>query len=280
MNALAHLIIWLNAAANAIGRVILAPVALLPGWLSATLIAAATGVLLLIVFKYTSNQRAIKRVRDDIKAHLLAIKLFKDSPVVTLQAQGRVFRGAFLLMLYAIVPILVMAVPVSLMLSQISLWYQARPLDVGEVALISLKLSGGPEAGMPDVRLNSCDAFEAEIGPVRVPSKREVYWSIQAKRAGRHQLTFHVGDSSFEKELVVGARFQRTSRMRPGWNWSDMMLHPWEAPFSPDSPVESITIQYPERTSWATGADSWVVYWFVVSMVAAILAKPWLNVNI
>jgi hypothetical protein len=260
--------------------VLLAPVALLPGWFSATLIAATTGVILLIVFKYTSNQRAIKRVRDDIKANLLAIKLFKDNPVVTLRSQARVFRGAFLLMFYAVVPIVVMAVPVSLLLGQIAMWYQARPLAVGEDALVSLQLNCDPAKDMPPVRLERAGAFETTIGPVRVLSERSVHWKIQAKRPGQHSLTFLVGDSNFDKDLVIGDGFQRTSLMRPGWKWADMMLHPWEAPFPPDSPVESISIQYPERTSWATGSDIWVAYWFIVSMVAAFIAKPWLNVSI
>ncbi len=78
-DVLAQVAAWLNAAANVLGRFLLAPVGVVPGWLSATVVAAVTGVLLLAVFKYTSNQRAIKRVRNDINAHLLALKLFKDS---------------------------------------------------------------------------------------------------------------------------------------------------------------------------------------------------------
>ena len=62
MSVLTHLAVWLNALANALGRV-LAPIAWLPGWLSATLVAAVTGVVMLIAFKYTSNQRAIRRAR-------------------------------------------------------------------------------------------------------------------------------------------------------------------------------------------------------------------------
>ncbi|HEV3116830.1 MAG TPA: hypothetical protein VGY58_07250, partial [Gemmataceae bacterium] len=68
MDVLARAVAWLNAAANVLGRSLLSPIGMLPGWLSATLVSAITGVLLLIVFKYTSNQRAIKRVRDGIKA--------------------------------------------------------------------------------------------------------------------------------------------------------------------------------------------------------------------
>ena len=98
MDVLAHAAVWLDAVANALGRPLLAPVAVLPGWLSAMAIAAVTGLLLLWVFKYTSNQRAIKRARDDVNAHLLALKLFKESTSVTLQAQGRILMGTLRLL--------------------------------------------------------------------------------------------------------------------------------------------------------------------------------------
>ena len=51
-------------AASFLGRYLLAPIGAMPGWLSATVIAAVTGVLMLAAFKYTSNQNAIKRVRQ------------------------------------------------------------------------------------------------------------------------------------------------------------------------------------------------------------------------
>lgn len=280
MHALAQIVVWLNAVANAAGRAVLAPIAVLPGWLSATLVASVTGVLLLVAFKYTSNQRAIKRVRDDIKANLLALKLFKDSPRVTLRAQGRVFAGAFKLMLLAIVPMLIMAVPVCLILGQLALWYQARPLHEGEETLVELRLHHSAASTLPEVALTPSDAFETTIGPVRVPTDQAVYWNLKAKQPGHHQLEFRVGEQTFAKEFMVGDGFARTSQLRPAWNWTDILLHPWEAPFPPDSPVQSIAVQYPGRRSWTSGADTWMAYWFIVSMVAAFVGKPFLNVNI
>ena len=121
----------------------------MPGWLSATLVASVTGALLLLIFKYTSNQAAIKRVRNDIDANLFALKLFKDATPVVLAAQAAMIWGAFRLFVLAIVPMLVMMVPVLLMLGQLSLWYQHRPLRVGEEAVVALKLSGNPGDPMP-----------------------------------------------------------------------------------------------------------------------------------
>lgn len=280
MGFLAQIITWLNVPINALGSFLLAPIAALPGWLSNTLVSAVTGVVLLIIFKYTSNQRAIGRVRDNIKANMLALKLYKDSITVTLQSQGRVFKGAFLLLFYAIRPMLVMIVPVSLLLGQLGLWYQSRPLLPAEEAVITMKLNGSSGSPLPPVSIESAPGAEVVLGPVRVLSKRQICWKIRACESGSHRIIFQVNARQIEKELVVGDGFMRLSAERPGWHWSDILLHPAEKPFGPDSLVQSISIDYPDRPSRTSGTDFWLAYFFIASMVSALLFKPFFKVRI
>jgi hypothetical protein len=277
---LTRIIAWLNVPANALGKFLLAPISVLPGWLSATMISAATGLLLLVVFKYTSNQRAIRRVRDDIKAHLLALKLFSESVPVTLRAEGRVFRGAVLLLLLSIVPMLVMVVPVSLLLGQLALWYQSRPLSTGEEAVITVKLNGSSESPWREVTIKPTSGVAVVLGPVRARSKREILWIVKGRETGYHRVLFEVDGHVIEKELAVGDTFMRLSSARPGWIWSEILLHPCERPLGPDAPIRSIEIDYPDRISWTSGTNSWVIYWFVVSMIAALCFRPLIKVNI
>jgi hypothetical protein len=278
--ALTQVIVGLNALANALGRPLLAPVGSMPGWLSATLVAAVTGVFLLLIFKYTSNQAAIKRVRNDIDANLFTLKLFKDATPVVLRAQAGMIGGALRLFVLAIVPMLVMMVPVLLLLGQLSLWYQHRPLHVGEETVVVLKLNGDPADPMPAVELEPSPSTEVITGPVRVPSQREAVWVVRPLQEGLHRLSFRADEQSVTKDLAVGDGFMRVSPRRPGWEWSDALLNPAEPTFPASSPVQSVEIDYPDRPSWTSGTDMWVIYWFVVSMVAAFCAKPFLKVNL
>jgi hypothetical protein len=279
-DVLAFAAYWLSSCANTLGRPLLWPIGFLPGWLSATLVAAVTGVLLLVVFKFTSNQSAIKRVRNDINANLLALKLFKDSTRVTLRAQGHLLVGALRLFVLAVVPMLVMALPVTLLLGQLALWYQTRPFRPGEEAVITLKLAGDPASEWPSVGLRPTGAVDLMVGPVRIRSKREVCWNVRAREIGSHRLEFLVGTQTADKALAVGNGFMRTSKCRPGWSWSDIFLYPDEPPFRAESAVQSIDIAYPRRSGWTSGSDYWIIYWFAMSMVAAFCFRGFLNVNI
>lgn len=280
MGFVVQLMTWVNVVTNAVGGFFLAPVASMPGWLSITAISAVLGVFLLIIFKYTSNQKAIGRIRDDIKANLLAIKLFKDSFSVTFRSQARVFFASFKLLFYSIVPMLVMIIPVCLILAQMGLWYQARPLQPGdEPVVVKIKLNDYLNT-FPSVALESMPAAETVIGPVRIFSKKEVFWKIKPLEEGNHHLNFHVGDRRYKKQLAIGEGFMRVSSKRPGSDVADVILYPLEKPFASDSPVHAITIDYPERNSRIYGTDWWIVYFFVASMVFAFLFKPLLNVRI
>jgi hypothetical protein len=276
---LTQVVVLLNAVANVPGR-LLAPIAWMPGWLSATLVASVTGAFLLFVFKYTSNQTAIKRVRNDIQANLFALKLFKDSTAVVLTAQLAMIWGALRLFVLALVPMVVMTVPVLLVLGQLSLWYQHRPLRVGEEAVVVLKLRGSPNESMPTVGLEPTSAATVVTGPVRVASKREVVWIVKAAENGLHHLSFRAGDQAVTKEFAVGEGFVRISARRPAWDWSDALFNPGEPALSASSLFDSIEVVYPDRPSWTSGTDYWVYYWFGVSMIAAFCAKPILNVNL
>jgi hypothetical protein len=280
MGVLSRFIAWLNVGANVLGRWLLAPIGALPGWLSATAVAAVTGVGLLAVFKYTSDQRAIRRVRNEIDAHLLALKLFKDSARVALRSQGRILIGAGRLFVLAVVPMLVMALPVTLLLGQLGLWYESRPLHVGEESVITLALGGDNASPWPDVSLEPTDALEVTAGPVRVRSRREVCWGVKARRSGMHRLGFRVGDRTVGKDLAIGDGFMRVSAERPGWDVSSILIHPSEEPFRPDEPVRSIAIAYPGRSSWISGSGSWMIYWFAVSMVSALCFRRTLDVKV
>jgi len=280
MDFIFSLLDGLNSFMNAVAGAFFAPVAVLPGWFSITVISAVLGVLLLLIFKYTSNQTAIGRVRDDINANLIGAWLFKDSLAVTIRSQLKMFTSSFKLFYFAMIPMLVMILPVTFILAQMGLWYQARPLNLSdEPVIVKLRLNDSIKT-FPSVRLELSDVFKKTTGPVKIISKKEVFWKLKPLKNGRHELVFDVDGKKFTKQFVAGDGFMKVSLMRPGRNISDLFLHPLEKPFTKDSSVFSIEIDYPERDSKVCGTDWWIFYFFICSMVFAFAFKPFFNVRI
>ena len=173
----------------------------------------------------------------------------------------------------------IMIIPVSLILVQLGLWYQFRPFTAGEVAVVKLELNENSEVS-PQLILEPIPATDIIIGPVRILSRKEVYWKIKPLEYGNHNLTFMVGDQKFKKSLAVGEHLMRLNPKRPGQNFMDRLLYPLEKPFGKDSIVQSISIEYPERNSRIYGTDWWILYLFIISMISALIFKPLIKVRL
>ncbi len=279
MQFLAQLLAWINIPVNAVCSLLLIPIAHLPGWVSNAIYGALAAPVGLLVFKYVSDQDAIGRVSDSVKANLLALKLFKDSFAVTMQAQGRLFKAAFLVLFHALRPSLVMIVPFLLLFCQLGLWYQARPLLPGERAQMVMELNGDVDTPLPDVTIASMPSAEVTIAKTTVQSNRQIYWEIEAKKASSENIVFQVDGEKIEKELAIGSSFMPVSPLRPGWNILHILENPREKPFPPDSTVKSISIEYPDRISKTSGTNWWMGYYFVVMLVFGFILMPFIKVK-
>jgi hypothetical protein len=267
---------FLNPICTVVGDAVYSGLSILPAWLGLTLVSAAVGVLLLICFRYTSNQVAIGRARDDITANLLAMKLFKDEMSVGLRSQGRLLAALGRLQWHMLRPLLILLLPMLLILAQMGVRYQWRPLRPGERSLIKLRLN--PQcSNIDDAELQLGPGLVIEAGPA--PGNGELVWRIRAAAPGRHTLRVNVGGACLEKELVVGQPFERVSAERVGYDWTSQIFHPVEPLLPADSPVRSIAVLYGTVNSRIYGANWWVLYFFIVSTAFALLFKRALKVR-
>jgi len=273
-----ELISFINAIFTAVSGWIVAPVMRLPGWLSCAVLAGITAVLILVMYKYTSNQKAIRKIRDRVKANLLAMRLYKDSLHVTLAAQWELFKAGVALLVNSLVPLAVMLVPMIMILAQLQSWYGYEPLAPGAEAVVTVQLDSSE--ALSSVKISSISGAHIVTGPVRIQSLAQAAWVIQADKAGDGKITLKVNEEEFEKSLAIGkGQYAQISPLRPGSKITDALLYPVERPFKADSAVQSVTVDYPQR-QWKVGiTNSWMVDFFIMSCALALLLKNAMKVS-
>src|SRR4030043_1188364 len=121
----------INSIPGNVFALLLPPFRSLNPWAGMAFISLLTGLLMLLIYRLTSNQSGICRVKDKIKAHLLELRLFKDNMGVTMKAQGQILQANFRYLGLNLKPLLVMIVPLILILAQLNLWFGSEPLAVG-----------------------------------------------------------------------------------------------------------------------------------------------------
>ena len=238
-----------------------------PLW-SLALFSLVTGIIMLLTFRYTSDQKGIKETKDLIKAYLLEIRLFKDDLRIQLSAQKNILRHNMTYMKHALKPMLFMIIPVVIILIQLDGWFGYRPLKPGESAIVSVKLSGQDRKALSGLTVDADNGLTVETTPLRIPMENEVDWRIRANEPGEHNLRFAMNDSVFEKKITVTeGRLDRVNRVAASGFW-DSLLYPTNESIGKSPILERIEVTYPSRSIEILG---WPIHWLVVFFVLSIV---------
>src|SRR5215470_2736632 len=100
-----------NRIASAIFGTLLAPFGAQrnwSAWVDVLVWSVLGGVLALLVIKACSNQKAIAKVKNEIKVHLFEVRLFQDDLLGVLASTGKVFLKNFVYIGHNLVPMVVM----------------------------------------------------------------------------------------------------------------------------------------------------------------------------
>ncbi|MGZ5495846.1 MAG: hypothetical protein ACXWFO_03750 [Candidatus Aminicenantales bacterium] len=251
-------------------------------WFGLTVVSLLTALLMLEVYKHTSNQAAIRRAKDLIKAHLLEMRLYKDNMRVTLAAQGAILKANLAYMAANLKPLAVMIVPLVLILAQLSLWYDRAPLRPGEEALVKAGLEAAADPVSLGLELETPPGLEITAPAVRIPDLHQVVWRVKALAPGAGRLVLRTGDRTVEKSVVVGGGpMAKVSALASRGSLWKQVLYPGEAPLPAGTSVRSVEILYPAKSLTAFGVSvHWLVAYLILSIVFGVAFKGVFKVEI
>jgi hypothetical protein len=267
---------------GAIFDVLFAPFRPLGPWPAMIFISLATGLLMLAVFKKTSNQEGIRRAKDRIKAHLLEIRLYKDDFGQTFRSQGQLLAANGRYFLHAVKPMLVMFGPVFLILVQLNLWFGAAPLGPGKSAIVKVKLAPGQSALAAAAALSAPAGIAVETPPLRIEEDREIDWRVRADSPGRYLLNVSLDGREITKSLVAGGPALSKVPARRGRGLVNGLLYPGEKSLRADVPeVAAVEVGYASRRLPFLGMRvHWLAAFFVLSLIFGFALKGVFKVEI
>jgi hypothetical protein len=242
-------------------------------------ISIIIGFLMVIVFRYTSDQKAIGRAKDRLKAHLLAVRLFQDQLPVVMRAYGKILRGTGSYLRLAFTPFLIAIIPITFLIVQLDRYFGLLPLQPAQTFLVEARIND--PAALNDASLQLPPALSSSAPAVHVPKDNEVVWRVVADREGQYEIRIAADGQTVSKQVIVAPGLARLSPVRLKDKFWERMFVSGEAALAKNSPVQSIAISYPPRViSFAWMEWNWIVLFFVVSLVAGFVFKSALDIQV
>lgn len=271
-----------NSIFGKIFEIIFFPFRNMSPWIGMILISFLTALLMLFVFRFTSNQQGIKKVKNKIKAHLLEFRLYKDSLNISLKAQGKILRYNLKYISYSAKPVLVMIIPLILILIQLNLWFGYNSLTPGQKALLKAELEMDQSLLDTEFKIETSSGLVVETLPLRIEDKEEVSWRLRAEETGIHELALTVnGQKIIKKVAVAQSPLSKISPIRIRRNFIGELFNPGEAPLPRNIPVKSVEIKYPSQSMNLFGwRIHWIISYFTLSIIFGFTFKGIFKVEI
>ena len=273
---------WLNQAVGLVVKVFLLPFTGLNPWAGMIFISLLTAVLMLFIYKKTSNQSGIKEAKNLIKGYLLEIRLFQNDFGVFLGGLQRLFSANLRYLTYNLKPLLVMIVPIFLLLAQMNLWFGYQVPQPGETLLLKVKFNQAVEVDRLDLEVEAPPGVLVDSPPVRIIDGNEVDWRLKIVELRGGQLVIKNGGQKYAKDISLPqSKLARVSAIRVNQNIWEQLLNPGEKPLPRDAEIKKIEVVYPSARLNLFGLKiHWLLAYFVLSIIFGFGLKGWFKVEI
>jgi uncharacterized membrane protein (DUF106 family) len=244
-------------------------------------VSVLTSIGMLLVFKATSNQKALDEVKRKIHACLFEIRLHNDDLRAILRAQFEILRRNLTYLRLSLVPMVWIILPLAFFIAQLQFHYGYQGLRPGEKSIIEVRLRDGVAGETkPRGELIVPEGLRVETRPVWIPSDRKLAWRIGAEKPGVYELKVRIDGNEYTKSAVVTSALRRLSPKRVS-GWLSEFVYPAEKPLDKSGEVESISLGYQVREIGFLGLElHWLIVFFVLTIVFAFLLRKPLGVTI
>ena len=215
-----------------------------PGLMVASLLTAA---LLVAIFRVTSNQGEIRRSRNRFLARALELLLFQHDLRVSLTACGRIIVANLKYLGLFLVPTAASLLPLLLIFVQLELWFDRRPLKVGESAVVVVELDPSQPVVSASASISAASMAQVDSPAVRIPAQNEIAWRVVASDEGVGWVEVTADGQTERKSFVAGTHLIRTSIRRDQRGFISQLLNPFERPLPTVGPIRRFEVWYPPR---------------------------------
>jgi len=260
---------------------LLLPFAKLPPFLGILFLSVLTSLFVLVVYRWISSPHKVKETKNQIKANILAIRLYRDfwKTIVGSFFKSMYYTGKYFVL--NLMPLLLVLPLMFLLFVQMDIRYGLRPFRPGENITVKACLAGG-SAGV-NAEIEPSAGFEKTMNPVHIDALGEIDWKLKAGASGATSIAITIDGTTVNKSLVIDPKSggRRSFAGLPALSNKKLVasslehfIYPAEKLLEPRTALKSVSIQYPGRSISLLGLRAhWLVWYLILTFAIALALK-------
>ena len=243
----------------------------LPPAAAILVISVVVSFVTTVVYKYTTNQKLLKEIKDDVKRMQAEARASKE-PGRAAQLQKEMMKRSMQQFSSSTKSMLITLVPLFLLFGWMSANMAYEPVKPGEEFTTTTHFAKSASLFGSSTTLSTSEGLEILSGATQEVKGGTVTWRLRGEKEGSYKLTYALGNETYALTVLVTEKFR----------YENPLLAKGKG-IKKGSEIDRITIDVKplqpfgefSLLGWHPG---WLASYIIFSLAASMLARKWLKV--
>jgi len=178
---------------------VLNPLLELQPWLVIVVIAFVTSLFITVIYKYTTDQKLMKNLKEEMKAHQQELKKHKSNPQKMMEIQKRAMEKNMQYMIQSFRPMLFYFLPLIIIFGWLNAHLGYYPINPYDTFTTTAIFSDGV---VGEVTLTAPEQIEIMSEKTQAIVDGKVEWRLRGE-PGEYRLDYTLDGRSFNREVFI-----------------------------------------------------------------------------
>ncbi|MBI2550716.1 DUF106 domain-containing protein [Candidatus Woesearchaeota archaeon] len=241
----------------------------LPPAISILIVSVFVSLVTTLVYKYTTNQKVMKEIKDDVKRMQAEVRSTKE-PGRAAQLQKEMMGRSMQQMNSSWKSMLITMVPLFLIFGWMNSNMAYEPIMPGEEFTTTANFAEGTEGF---ASLEAADGLQLLTNSTQAISNSKAIWRLKPEGEGAYLLSYSFGDEVYAKKVLVTTqqKYEKPVLDKSNGIKKDSRIKSILTGLKPVRPFGSLSL-----FGWMPG---WLATYLIYSIAASILTRKWLKVH-
>ncbi len=184
-------------------NVVFGPLLKLSPFVAISILSFLVSLFIVLIYKWMSDQKEMKRLKDELKDYQTKLKTLKDNPEKMMETQKQMMQVNMQYMGKSMKPTLITFIPVLLIFGWMSAHLAYEPLLVGEefsVSVLAQKGIGG------NVSIEVPDSLQVIGSSEKEFVGQSAEFVLKSAKEGDYLVTFVSGSQEVDKRVLISSQ--------------------------------------------------------------------------
>ena len=172
----------------------------LPPFFALLILSLLISLIIVLIYKYTTNQQLMKQLKEEIKGYQKQMKELRQHPEKALDVQKKAMQANMKYMGHSMKATLITFIPIIIIFGWMNSHLAFEPIMPGQEFSVAVNLAKGETATIEAI---APDGIELTGNSTREAENGQALFTMEAKKSGEYLLEFKADDQSYTKELIV-----------------------------------------------------------------------------